>query len=288
MRPCRLCRCGRLRRLGFDGLFLAYPARRLLARRLGEEVDELEVDHLGRVTRTRADADDARVAARPVGEAGPDVAEELVHDVLRAQERKRLPPRVHAAAPSERDHLLGDRLDLLGLRRGGLDAAVLDQRRREVRVQRLAVRGVAAQLASGPVVPHAEGPSSPRRVSPCVARVSLTSSIDFLPKFGIAASSFSVFVTRSPIVSIPTRLRQLYDRTPSSSSSIGKFSIPWASETSAAAAPPSLGCASAPKPSMRSRSVKIASCRIRISAPCAIASFGSIEPSVVTSRISLS
>src|SRR2546429_7551206 len=69
-------------------------------------------------------------------------------------------------------------------------------------------------------------PFSPRRVRPCVASVSLTSSIDFLPKFGIAASSFSVFTTRSPIVSIPTRLRQLYERTPSSSSSIGKFSIP--------------------------------------------------------------
>ena len=53
-----------------------------------------------------------------------------------------------------------------------------------------------------------------------MASVSLTSSIDFLPKFGIAASSFSDLETRSPIVSIPTRLRQLYERTPSSSSSI--------------------------------------------------------------------
>jgi hypothetical protein len=35
-------------------------------------------------------------------------------------------------------------------------------------------------------------------------------------------------------------------------------------------------------------SVKIASWRIRISAACAIASRGSIEPSVVTSRLSLS
>ena len=54
----------------------------------------------------------------------------------------------------------------------------------------------------------------------------MTSSIDFLPKFGIAASSASVFETRSPMVSMPTRFRQLYERTPSSSSSIGKFSIP--------------------------------------------------------------
>src|SRR5256885_25397 len=80
--------------------------------------------------------------------------------------------------------------------------------------------------AGHPPPPPPLPPFSPRRVRPCVASVSLTSSIDFLPKFGIAASSFSVFTTRSPIVSIPTRLRQLYERTPSSSSSIGKFSIP--------------------------------------------------------------
>ena len=34
------------------------------------------------------------------------------------------------------------------------------------------------------------------------------------------------------MVSMPTRLRQLYERTPSSSSSIGKFSIPPASDGS--------------------------------------------------------
>src|SRR5205085_10832857 len=104
-----------------------------------------------------------------------------------------------------------DRLDGLrfGLRR--LDPTVLDQRRREVRVQRAALRGVTTELLPGAVVPHPRlfGSSPPRSVRPCVASVSLTSSIDFLPKFGIAASSFSVFVTRSPIVSIPTRFRQL-------------------------------------------------------------------------------
>ena len=115
-------------------------------------------------------------------------------------------------------------------------------------------------------------PLSPRSRSPCWPSVSLTSSIDFLPKFGIEASSFSVFVTRSPIVSMPTRFRQLYERTPSSSSSIGKFSIPCASETSTirrCRAP-----AGRPRsPPTLSRSVKIASWRIRISAACAIASF---------------
>ena len=118
-----------------------------------------------------------------------------------------------------------------------------------------------------------------------MASVSLTSSIDFLPKLGMAASSPSDFVTRSPIVSIPTRFRQLYERTPSSSSSIGKFSIPCASGASAAAA---CVAAASPKPSIFSMSVKIASWRIRMSAASPIASRGSTEPSVVTSSVSLS
>src|SRR5262249_12455188 len=255
----------------------------------------------------------------------------------------RLAPRRQVAAFAERDHLLGERLDRLCLRCRRLDPAVLDQRARKVRVERLAMRRVAAELLTCAVVPHDEWsfrwhpwmprsltpsdartegalglgspsatddaaarrviageaprdvagrptysaaePSSPRSVSPCAASVSLTSSTDFLPKFGIAASSFSVFTTRSPIVSMPTRLRQLYERTPSSSSSIGKFSIPCASGISGCAqSPPTLSV----RCSIRSMSVKIASCLIRISDACAIASLGEIDPSVVTSRRSLS
>ena len=91
------------------------------------------------------------------------------------------------------------------------------------------------------------------------------------------------------MVSMPTRFRQLYERTPSSSSSIGKFSIPPASETPPLSPPPSVAdAADSPNPSIFSRSVKIASWRMRISAASAIASFGSIEPFVVTSRMSLS
>jgi len=37
----------------------------------------------------------------------------------------------------------------------------------------------------------------------------MTSSIDFLPKFGIAFSSASDFEIRSPTVWMPARLRQL-------------------------------------------------------------------------------
>src|SRR5262249_41799559 len=191
----------------------------------GLVVDELQIDHLGRVALPLPELHDPRVAARPLGETRRDLGEELVHDVVRAQRRERLTTGVEVAALAERDNLLGERLDRLrlGLRR--LDPAVLDQGARQVRVERLAMGGVPPELLAGPGVPHA-GSSSPFSVRPCAASVSRTSSIDLRPKFGIAASSDSLFDVRSPIVSMPTRLRQLYERTPSSSSSIGKFSIP--------------------------------------------------------------
>src|SRR5207248_660964 len=259
----------------------------------GIEVDELEINHLGCVAGSVAELDDPGVAARSVGHPRPDVVEQLVHHLLGAEHGERLTARVKVATPAERDHLLGEGLDGLRLRLGRPDPAVLDERARQVGVQRLAVRRIAAELLPCASVAHGypcsgnpPEPFSPRRWRPCCASVSRTSSIDFLPKFGIAASSCSVFITRSPMVSIPTRLRQLYERTPSSSSSIGKFSIPCASAASGETPPPSTGAAS-PKPSIRSRSVKIASCRIRISAASASASFGSTEPSVVMSSVSL-
>src|SRR5581483_6046582 len=97
----------------------------------------------------------------------------------------------------------------------------------EVHQQRLAVSRVTRQLVSVALMAHQRPPANslPKHYSlrsprPQACRVSITSSIDFLPKFGIAASSLSDFETRSPTVWIPARLRQLYERTPSSSSSI--------------------------------------------------------------------
>src|SRR5437867_1383473 len=78
-------------------------------------VHELEVDHLGGVTVARPELDDARVAARSVGKARRNVGEELMHHVLGAQLGEREPPRVKVAALAERDHLLRERLDRLGL-----------------------------------------------------------------------------------------------------------------------------------------------------------------------------
>src|SRR3954451_23758019 len=275
--------CGRpLLYLGLFGRLLADAPR---SRRRRHVVHELEVRHLRRVAPARAELDDPRVAAGTLLETRRDVGEQHRHDVVRAQERKGVAPRGEVAAAAQGDHLLRNRADGLRLGDGRLDPAVLDHGTREVRVESLTVRRIAAELLALAMVPH-EPYSSPRSVRPCVASVSLTSSIDFLPKFGIAASSFSLLTTRSPIVSMPTRLRQLYERTPSSSSSIGKFSIPCASETSGPAA--SAAAPASRRPSIRSRSVKSASWRIRISAASPIASRGVIEPSVVTSSVSLS
>jgi hypothetical protein len=69
-----------------------------------------------------------------------------VDDVVRAQLGHRETPRVEVAALAERDHLLGERLHRLRLRLGRLDPPVRDQRSGEVRVERLAVRGVATEL----------------------------------------------------------------------------------------------------------------------------------------------
>ena len=77
-----------------------------------------------------------------------------MNDELRAQLGEREPPGVKVAALAERDHLLREGLDRLGLGLGGLDPAVLDQRTREVRVQGLTVRRVAAELLACATVAH--------------------------------------------------------------------------------------------------------------------------------------
>src|SRR5206468_11038751 len=111
--------------------------------------DQLEEDHLGRVRAPRAELEDARVTARPPRVARRDLLEELVHgELVLAERAQRLPAGVEVAPLRERDQLLDLRLDRLRLRLGGLDALVLDDLLAEVRQQRLAVRGAAAQLVA--------------------------------------------------------------------------------------------------------------------------------------------
>ena len=65
------------------------------------------------------------------------------------------------------------------------------------------------------------------RLRPIVCRISLISFRLFLPKFFVFSISPSVFCTSSRMVRILAFLRQLYDRTDSSSSStdLSRFSL---------------------------------------------------------------
>src|SRR4051812_12326394 len=112
-------------------------------------LDEFQQHHLGRVTRTRTELEDARVAARPLAVARRDLLEELVDgELVLAERRERLAARVEITALGERDQLLDLWLDGLGLGLRRLDALVLDDLLAEVGQQRLAMRGVARELAA--------------------------------------------------------------------------------------------------------------------------------------------
>src|SRR5579862_8059395 len=169
---------------------------------------ELEEHHLGRVACARTELEDPRVAAGAALVARRDDLEELADDErVLAERRERLAASVEVAALGERDQLLDLGLDRLGLRLGRLDPLVLDDLLREVGEQRAAMIRVAAELVALFLVAHRD--QSSRRCSPRASSVSMTSSIDFLPKLGIAFSSASDLEIRSPTVWMPARLRQL-------------------------------------------------------------------------------
>src|SRR3954462_4990727 len=255
---------------------------------------QLEQRHLRRVRLPRPQLQDPRVAARTLRVARRDLVEQLVDDELvLAERRQRLTPRVQVAALGQGDQPLDLGLHGLRLRGRGLDPLVVDQLLGQVHQERLAVRRVARQLVPVPLVAHGSGRVyAARRSRPRAFSVSMTSSIDLRPKFGIAFSSDSDFWSRSPTVWMPARFRQLYERTPSSSSSIRMSSMP-SPALRAAAGPAAAGSPahSAPPPwsaSRRSWSVKIASDLMRISAASRSAACGSTEPSVSMSSVSLS
>src|SRR5215211_4739709 len=250
--------------------------------------DQLEEDHFRGVGLPRSQLQDAGVPAGAVGVARGDLLEQLVdHELVLAEAGHRQAARVVVALLRERDQPLELGLHRLGLRLGGLNALVVDHLAAEVHEQRLAVRRVTRQLPPLLLMPHQPA----RRFSPRASRVSLTSSIDLRPKLGIAASSDSDFCTRSPTVWMPARFRQLYERTPSSSSSIRMSSIPPAEAPAPSPMPSAPATSAAPwsrRASTRSASVKIARYLMRISAASRSAACGSSDPSVSMSIVSLS
>src|SRR5262245_13143136 len=98
--------------------------------------------------------DDAGVAARPRREPLSDFGEQLGGDFLVLDPPFHEPARVQIAAAGQRDEPLRERTQLLGLRLGGVDAAVLKQARRHVVQRRLLVARGAGELAAFGAVPH--------------------------------------------------------------------------------------------------------------------------------------
>src|SRR6185436_10665554 len=149
--------------------------------------------------------EDPRVAAAPLGEPRPDLAEELVYDVPVRDLLQHLASRGHVALLGERDQLLGHGTHGLGLRFGRVDALVHEQLRGEAVQHQPLVCRAGAQARSLLGLRH----YSSRRPRPSSSSLALTSSIDFWPKLRMSMSSASDFWTRSPTVLMPSRLRQL-------------------------------------------------------------------------------
>ena len=97
---------------------------------------------------------DAGVATRTRLEARADGFEQLRDDLGIAQARERETTVGFAVFLAEGDQRLDDAAQFLGLRHGGADGLVAQQRDRQVAEQRVTVRRIARQLATGKVMTH--------------------------------------------------------------------------------------------------------------------------------------
>src|SRR3990172_4877910 len=88
-------------------------------------LDQLEEDDRGAITKARAKLDDARVAAGTLGVARRQLIEDLTGDVLVVDVAEDTASRCHGAGLAERDHLLCQAADCLGLGLRGADLLVL-------------------------------------------------------------------------------------------------------------------------------------------------------------------
>src|SRR5262249_18426883 len=137
------------------------------------------------------------------------------------------------AAPRERDEPLGEGAQLLRLHQRRPHPLPLEQLGREVAQDGQAVGRRAAELAARDSMLHAGPPVRVRRRGfsstfiPSDRPISLSSSLISLsglrPKFFVLSISDSLRCTSSPMVRMPAFLRQLYERTDSSSSSTERF-----------------------------------------------------------------
>src|SRR5688500_9412545 len=128
-----LGRCGL--GVGFGRFFLLLAALRGCGGRFGRlrlghqfVADELENRHLGGITTTRAEFDDAGVTTRTLREAGTQRAEELRHHGIVLNHLRGIATSVNTVVLAERNELLDQRPELLRFRQCRHDALVADER----------------------------------------------------------------------------------------------------------------------------------------------------------------
>src|SRR5690606_10786510 len=131
-------------------------ADRLLLHR--QRLDQLDDGH-GRVVATAVtDLGDAGVATGTVLVPRADLGEERVDDALVRDHLEHLTAVVKVALLRLGDQTLGVGTQLARLRLGGGDAAVLEERLREVREEELLVRGAAAHTGTLGGPRHSDSP----------------------------------------------------------------------------------------------------------------------------------
>jgi len=106
------------------------------------------------IARPDARLDDAGEAARALLERRSDLLAQLLRDGFLGEVGRDEAARVQVAAASLRDQAVDDLGDLFGLGRRGLDLLVLEERRRKVAQQRLAVAVGARETLLGDLVRH--------------------------------------------------------------------------------------------------------------------------------------
>src|SRR5690606_11032669 len=135
------------------------PAARLLGGGFGA-VDQLDVRHRGVVAGAEAALQDAQVATRTVLVTRAELGEQVAHGFLVAQAGEGQAAVGDGVDLGQGDPRLGDAAQFLGLRQGGLDQLVLEQRGGHVLEHGFAVGAGAAELAAGFLVAHGVVPLS--------------------------------------------------------------------------------------------------------------------------------
>src|SRR2546425_3177279 len=181
-------------------------------------VHQLDPRHWSAVALSRPQLQDPRIPALTLLEPRRDLVEQACDHVAVGDVLQHLPPSGEIATFGLCDELLRVGPEHLRLRLCGVDRFVDEQLGRETGQQQPLMPRIRPQSAAPLRLGHR--PYSSRRLRPSSSSFAFTSSIDFWPKLRISISSDSERCTRSPTALIPSRFKQLYERTERFNSSI--------------------------------------------------------------------